>query len=44
MSPSYTSEGMLKMRSDWANRLGIARGWLLAGAVAVAALVYLIRR
>jgi hypothetical protein len=32
------------MRSDWANKVGVARGWLLAGAVIVAALVYLIRR
>jgi hypothetical protein len=32
------------MRSDWTNKLGVARGWLLATAVVVAAFVYLMRR
>jgi hypothetical protein len=32
------------MRSDWANKLGAARGWLLGAAVVVAGLICLLRR
>ena len=32
------------MRSDWVNRLGTVRGWLLGAAVIVVGLVYLLRR
>jgi hypothetical protein len=32
------------MRSDWAKKLGVARGWLMGAAVFVVAIVYLLRR
>jgi hypothetical protein len=32
------------MRSDWVNKLGAVRGWLLGTAVVVVGLVYLLRR
>lgn len=32
------------MRSDWANKLGRMRGWLLGAAVIVVGFVYLLRR
>jgi hypothetical protein len=32
------------MRSDWVNKLGVMRGWLMGAAVVVVALVYLLRR
>jgi hypothetical protein len=39
-----SSERDAEMRSDWGNKLGVTRGWLLGAAVVVAALVYLLRR
>lgn len=41
---AYTAREDVEMRSDWMNKLGMARGWLLGAAVIVAALVYLVRR
>ena len=38
------SERDVEMRSDWGNKLGAARGWLMGAAVVVIALVYLLRR
>lgn len=38
------SERNVEMRSDWVNKLGAVRGWLMGAAVVVIALVYLLRR
>ncbi len=32
------------MRSDWGNKLGTVRGWLMGTAVIVIAIVYFLRR
>jgi hypothetical protein len=34
----------VEMRSDWGNKLGKVRGWLMGAAVVVIGLVYLLRR
>ena len=34
----------VEMRSDWSDKLGVARGWLLGVGVVVIALIYLLKR